>query len=42
MSARTLRFSWISTLKKLQVIEPVAKDEAAYKEAYKRWLTYLP
>ncbi|MBR4534578.1 MAG: carbohydrate kinase [Bacteroidaceae bacterium] len=31
-----------STLKKLQVIEPVAKDEAAYKEAYKRWLTYLP
>ena len=26
-----------ATLKKLQVIEPVAKDEAAYREAYERW-----
>ena len=26
-----------ATLKKLQVIEPVAKDQAAYREAYERW-----
>ena len=31
-----------ATLKKLQVIEPVAKDEAAYKEAYERWVKSLP
>ena len=31
-----------ASLNKLQVIEPVAKDQPAYKEAYKRWLTYLP
>ena len=26
-----------ATLKKLQVIEPVAKDQPAYREAYERW-----
>ena len=26
-----------ATLKKLQVIEPVAKDQPAYREAYQRW-----
>lgn len=26
-----------STLEKLDVVEPAVKDEAAYKEAYKRW-----
>ena len=26
-----------ASLKKLQVIEPVAKDQAAYREAYQRW-----
>ena len=31
-----------ATLKKLQVIEPVAKDQPAYREAFERWLTYLP
>lgn len=31
-----------AALKKLQVIEPVTKDEPAYREAYERWLTYLP
>ena len=31
-----------ASLKKLQVIEPVAKDQPAYREAYERWLTYLP
>ena len=31
-----------ASLKKLQVIEPVTKDQAAYKEAYERWLTFLP
>ena len=31
-----------STLKKLQVIEPVAENQAAYREAYERWLTFLP
>ena len=30
-----------ATLQKLQVIEPVAKNEAAYKEAYERWVTNL-
>ena len=31
-----------ATLKKLQVIEPDTKNEAAYKEAYERWVNYLP
>jgi xylulokinase len=31
-----------ASLKKLQVIEPVAQNQAAYREAYERWLTYLP
>ena len=31
-----------ASLKKLQVIEPVAKDVPAYREAYERWLTFLP
>ena len=31
-----------ASLKKLQVIEPVAKDQPAYREAYERWLTFLP
>jgi xylulokinase len=31
-----------AALKKLEVIEPVAKDQAAYREAYERWLTFLP
>jgi len=30
-----------STLKKLQVIEPVAANEAAYREAYERWQNAL-
>lgn len=30
-----------AALKKLQVIEPVAKDQPAYREAYERWLTHL-
>ncbi len=30
-----------ATLQKLQVIEPVAKNEAAYKEAYERWAKTL-
>jgi len=30
-----------ATLKKLQVIEPVAKNQAAYKEAYERWTSKL-
>ena len=31
-----------ASLKKLQVIEPVAKNQSAYREAYERWLTFLP
>ena len=31
-----------ASLKKIQVIEPVAQNQPAYKEAYERWLTYLP
>lgn len=31
-----------ATLKKLQVIEPDVKNQAAYKEAYERWAEYLP
>ncbi len=31
-----------SALKKLQVIEPDIKNQAAYREAYERWLTHLP
>ena len=31
-----------TTLKKLQVIEPDTKNEAAYKEAYERWAKTLP
>ena len=30
-----------ATLKKLQVIEPVAKDQPAYREAYERWVNTL-
>ena len=30
-----------SALKKLQVIEPDLKNQAAYREAYERWLTKL-
>ena len=30
-----------AALQKLQVIEPVAADQAAYREAYERWLTFL-
>ncbi len=31
-----------ASLRKLQVIEPAAKDQPAYREAYQRWLTHLP
>ena len=31
-----------AALKKLQVIEPDLKNQAAYREAYERWLTFLP
>ncbi|MBO7099380.1 MAG: carbohydrate kinase [Bacteroidaceae bacterium] len=31
-----------AALKKLEVIEPIAKDQAAYREAYEHWLTFLP
>ena len=31
-----------ASLKKLQVIEPVAKDQAAYREAYERWRKLIP
>jgi xylulokinase len=31
-----------ATLKKLQVIEPVAKDVPAYREAYEKWRKTLP
>ena len=31
-----------ASLQKLQVIEPDLKNQPAYKEAYERWLTFLP
>lgn len=31
-----------ASLRRLQVVEPVASDVAAYREAYERWLTRLP
>ena len=31
-----------ASLKKLQVIEPDLKNQPAYREAYQRWLTFLP
>ena len=31
-----------AALKKLEVIEPVAKDQAAYREAYERWRQLIP
>ena len=31
-----------AALKKLEVIEPVAKDQAAYREAYERWRKLIP
>ena len=31
-----------ASLQKLQVIEPVAQNQPAYKEAYERWLSHLP
>ena len=31
-----------ATLQKLQVIEPDTKNADAYREAYQRWLTFLP
>ncbi len=31
-----------TALKKLEVIEPVAKDQAAYREAYERWRLLIP
>ncbi|MBO7069304.1 MAG: carbohydrate kinase [Bacteroidaceae bacterium] len=31
-----------SALKKLEVIEPVAKDQPAYREAYQRWRELIP
>ena len=31
-----------ASLKKLQVIEPVAKDQPAYREAYERWRQLVP
>ena len=31
-----------ASLKKLQIIEPVAKNQAAYREAYERWRNLIP